>query len=100
MTDADYDKGRGDIMLRVLPKALIIGAVTANAVFLLSSSYTKALWVGVIALFMSFYRTWQRFLEPICVLMFVVIVVALCAEPTTLAKLQTMVLAATANHSP
>ena len=99
MTDEDYERWSVDIIFRILPKAVIVSAVTGLAVVQFSGSYGKAIGIGLIALFMSLFRTWQRFLEPICAITFIVTVVIICTEPSTLAKFQTLVLAFASNHS-
>ena len=74
MTDEDYERWSVDIIFRILPKAVIVSAVTGLAVVQFSGSYGKAIGIGLIALFMSLFRTWQRFLEPICAITFLVTV--------------------------
>jgi hypothetical protein len=99
MTDEDYERWGADLLLHVLPKAVIVSAVTAIAIVEFSGSYGKALWVSAIALLMSLYSTWRRFLEPICAIVFVATAVAICTEPGTLAKLQALILTFAASHS-
>ena len=99
MTDDEFERWGMDFLLRVLPKAAIVSLVTVIAVVVFSGSYGNALWIGAIALFMSLYRTWQRFLEPICAIAFVAtVVVVISTEPSTLAKLQTLSLVFAGNR--
>jgi hypothetical protein len=64
---------------------------TAIAVAIFTGSYWKATWIGVSVLILSLFTTWRRYLEPLCFFFFVLAVIFTCVEPSTLAKVQSVI---------
>jgi hypothetical protein len=71
-----------------VPKAIIIAIMSTIAVVQFTGSYGKATWISGVALLLSLYTSWRRFLEPICILMFLGTEIIACIEPDVLAKIQ------------
>jgi hypothetical protein len=93
MTDEEADKLWWHFGMFSLPKAIIIGIVTASAVVEFTGSYGKASWIGGIAFVMSVYTIWRRYLEPISILLFLGMAIVACIEPGVLTKMQGAALA-------
>jgi hypothetical protein len=77
---------------RTVLKAVIMTITTAIAVVIFTESYWKASWIGLSVLILSLFTTWRRYLEPLCLFVFVLAMIFICVEPNTLTKVKSVLL--------
>src|SRR5215467_12962265 len=99
MTQEEADRLWWNFGMFSLPKAMIIAIISAIAVVQFTGSYGKAAWIGGVAFLLSLYTIWRRFLEPICILLFLGAAIIACNEPGVLAKIQMAALGVASAHT-